>query len=184
MDDPVIVSTYLTGEEPLKSDKYWVLPVECKGEFSYWAGFSSVWQQGRTIVNIEHDMQFSDELVTGLLDCPYHLCAYAYQVFPTQLGRYIYCATRDIDKPNWIDEGEKWAGWSSIGFCKVDPECQHRALPKQFWQWFEHSINHVVCDTRTEYIGGDVVNTRTRWHIHWPEVQHMHDYEKIPDHLW
>ena len=187
--DTVVVSTHLTDEDPFKSDVYSVLGVECLTEFSYWAGVSSVWQKGYTVINIEHDMERSDELVAGLLECPHPLCAYAYTVYPTALGRYIYCATRDritdaeFDaglRPGWIIEGEEWADWSSIGFCKIAPSAQLQPLDKMFWQWFEHTINRSA--TRTTQVGHQAV--RNRWHIHWPEVTHYHDYERIPDHLW
>ena len=193
--DTVVVSSFLPGEEPFKSDVYAVLGVECVSEFSYWQGVSSVWQKGLTVVNVEHDMEFSDDLVAGLLDCPHDLCAYAYSVYPTALGRYIYCATRDRitdeefdqgKRPGWITgPADEWADWSSIGFCKIAPAAQTAPLDKMFWQWFEHCINRVT--TATVQQGSLAI--RRRWHIHWPEVQHHHDYhglhgDPVPDHLW
>lgn len=181
----VVVSTYLEDEKPFSSDKYDILPVQCVGEFDYWRGVSSVWQRDLTVVNVERDMEFSDELVAGLLSCPHPLCAYPYQVFPTTLGRFIYCATTDGPgcnrPPRWVEgPADEWAAWSSIGFCKMTPEVQTKPLDKQFWQYFEHCINRVT--TATTQVGHRAI--RTLWHLHWPEVKHHHDYEKVPDHLW
>lgn len=184
-DDVVVVSTFLPDEAPKESDRYGVLGVECVGEFCYWKGLSSVWEKGLTVVNVERDMEFSDELVAGLVDCPHPLCAYPYKVFPTQLKRFIYCATTDgphcNNPPRWLTgPSDEWACWSSIGFAKFSPQVQTKPLDKMFWKWFEHSINRVV--SATTQVGA--LATSTRWHIHWPEVKHFHDYGQVPDHLW
>jgi hypothetical protein len=229
-EDAVIYSTYLTGEEPVRSSQYLVAGQECTTEFSYCDGLSELWYSDKTIINHEHDMEFSDELVAGLVDCPNPLCAYAYQVFPTKLQRYIYCATRgltleeeleplrqeiefrlDDQFPNqdhqalsldlaklaqkqnhpetpedwkgvrnckWIEQGDEWANWSSIGFCKIGKEARIKPLDRMFWQYLEHAINRVVAQGPYGYGAGLV------WHIHWPEVVHFHDYNTTPDHLW
>ncbi len=182
----MITSSYLTGEEPVRSERYRVQGIECKrehGEFDYCNGLQEEWMTDKTIVNVEHDMEFSDELVDALVDCPSPLCSYPYQVYPTALARYIYCATtRKLDedgqeKIDWIDEGEEWAYWSSIGFCKIAPEARKLPLDLIFWQWLEHTINRSV----GEYMN---VGAGLSWHIHWPAIKHEHDYKVIPDHLW
>lgn len=216
---------------------YPVHGVECRGEFSYCQGVQEAWLTDKIIVNVEHDMEFSDVLVSGLVDCPHPACAYAYRVFPTALQRFIYCATTTsvadaeyeqyrqnksrrvaqlaaeraahgedellVESPrpgkgepasdtynavgspptpeaqaisdvtvDWIEPGDEWAEWSSIGFCKIAPEARSAPLDRMFWQWLEHGINRVVS------------SDGTRWHIHWPEVKHHHDYKTVPDHLW
>ena len=186
----MITSSYLSGEEtPLRSERYRVQGIACKreqGEFNYCDGLQDVWMTDQIMVNVEHDMEFSDELVDGLVNCPHPLCAYPYKVYPTALGRYIYCATSRKPDPDtgmetitWLDEGEEWAFWSSIGFCKIAPSARTKPLDRLFWQWIEHSINRSV----GEYMSADG-QAGLAWHIHWPEVKHYHDYEKIPDHLW
>ena len=179
----LVVSSFLPGNKPLVSERFPVMGVECQAEFSYWAGLSSQWNSERTLINVEQDMEFSDELVAELADCPHPACAYPYQVYPGALGRYIYCATRTeptIDSltgkpsdPVWISPGDEWAVWSSIGFCKLAAEVRVKPLDKLFWQWLEHGVNRVV----GKY-------AEVQWHIHWPEIRHHHDYEAIPDHLW
>jgi hypothetical protein len=218
--DVVVVSSYLPGEEPKRSE-FPVHPIECTGEFSYCHGLAGVWAGDATIVNVERDMEFSDELVQGLLDCPHPACMYPYQVFPTKLQRFIYCATTtsvaeaewaeyranllrihdesfagidpDDDQlllgsgplgpgtterpdgwiqPRWVEPGDEWAEWASIGFCKIAPEVRTQPLDRMFWQWLEHAINRAVS------------SNSARWHLHWPEVQHLHDYKVVPDHLW
>lgn len=178
----LVVSSFLPGDVPLHSDLFPVMGVECVAEFSYWAGLASQWDpdNGRTLINVEQDMEFSDELVAELVDCEHPLCAYPYQVYPRSLGRYIYCATTtqpDLDghprDPRWVEPGDEWAVWSSIGFAKIAPAARIRPLDKLFWQWLEHGVNRVV----NKHAG-------LRWHLHWPEIRHLHDYETVPDHLW
>lgn len=180
----VVVASHLPGEEPFFSERHMIFPVRCEGDFAYWAGLNYFWDTDEVIVNVEHDMDFTDELVDGLLACPEPLCAYPYQVYPTALGRYIYCATTDSpsdltgegspDQPRWVDGPEdKWAKWVSIGFMKIAPEVRLLPLAKMFWQWLEHSVNHSTAEA-----------SGRRVHLHWPEVRHFHDYEAIPDHLW
>lgn len=180
----VVLAAHLPDRKPLKTD-YTILDVECKGEFSYWLGFNQLWHTDRTIINVEQDMEFSDDLVGELLACKHPLCAFPYQVYPTMMGHYIYCATTTppradgkISEPRWVQPGDEWAVWSSIGFCKITPEARPVRLDKQFWQWLEHSINRVVTG-----------NAGLQWHLHWSEIKHYHDYEgkhgkPVPDHLW
>src|ERR1017187_8093019 len=194
-DDVVVTSSYLTGEEPVRSERYNVQGIECKtehGEFDYCRGLEEAWLTNKTIVNIERDMEHSDELVDGLVKCPWPLCAYAYKVFPTQLDRYIYCATANqLDTNNvrnptarivtWLNEGEEWAVWSSIGFCKIAPIARPKPLDLLFWQWVEHSVNRVVGEYKNAGGAGYA------WHIHWNKgqgIEHYHNYKETPDHLW
>lgn len=218
-DDVLVVSSHLVGENSLRSSSFPVHGVECRSEFSYCQGLQEAWLTDRVIVNVEHDMEFRDELVAGLVDCPHPACAYPYLVYPTALQRFIYCATTtavseseyeeyrqhrlrvaaeyraglDEDElliesplppgqrkrgtvggitPDWIKPGDEWAEWSSIGFCKIAPQARSLPLDRMFWQWLEHAVNRVVSADGT------------RWHIHWPEVKHLHDYKRVPDHLW
>lgn len=182
-DDVVITSSYLTGNQPVRSEHFNVHGIECKsekGEFDYVNGLQEVWLSDKTMVNVEQDMEYSDELVDGLINCPWPLCAYAYTVYPTKLGHYIYCATsrKSDDEVSWLTEGEEWALWSSIGFCKIAPDARVKPLDRLFWQWVEHSINRIVGVYQNA--GG----ANLSWHIHWPAVEHYHDYERVPDHLW
>ena len=221
-DGVIITSSYLTGEQPFRSERYDVQGIECKtehGEFNYCDGLQKAWITDKTVVNVEHDMEFSDELVDGLVDCPWPLCAYAYEVYPTALARYIFCATskkvwteedeaeaeekratqkyrkefHDALSPlspfrsrrrvgdeyiSWLDEGDEWAVWSSIGFCKIGPSARSKPLDRLFWQWIEHSIN------RSVGVYMNAGGAGLAWHIHWPKIEHHHNYEEIPDHLW
>lgn len=185
-EDVIITSSYLTGEEPVKSERYDVHGIECKrehGEFDYCHGLQEAWMTDKTVVNVEHDMEFSDDLVDDLVNCPWPVCAFAYQVFPTALQHWIYCATSEKSngKLSWLNRGDEWAYWSSIGFCKIAPIARIKPLDRLFWQWLEHSVNRVVGNYMNA--GGAGYN----WHIHWNEghgIKHNHDYGEIPDHLW
>ena len=173
----------MPGETPLSSGIARVSPVVCEHDFSYWAGLNEAWCSDETIINVEHDMIYSDELAQDLLDCPEPACMYPYKVFPTALQRYIYCATTDApgdmkgDHPSdlrWVEgPADTWAAWASIGFAKLAPEVRIQPLDRMWWSWLEHCVNRVL-DASGNH-----------WHLHWsPEDLHLHDYEKIPDHLW
>ena len=182
----IITSSYLTGEDPVRSERYDVHGIECKlkhGEFDYCQGLQDVWMTDKILVNVEHDMEFSDDLVDGLVNCPLPLCAYAYQVWPTELQRWIYCATSVKSNGNlsWLNKGDEWAYWSSIGFCKIASSARVKPLDRLFWQYTEHSVNRVV----GKYM--DAGGAGNDWHIHWNDgigIEHHHDYENVPDHLW
>lgn len=178
---PLVVSSHLPDRPSIESAVYPVQGVECTNEFSYWAGFASAWNTDMTIVNVEQDMEYRDDYVAELADCAHPLCAFPYQVYPSALGRFIYCATTSQPElngspqnPRWVEgPADEWAVWSSIGFCKIAPEARVKPLDKIFWQWLEHAVNRVV----TGYAG-------LQWHLHWPEIRHNHNYETVPDHLW
>jgi len=121
-----------------------------------------VWGTDATIVNVEHDMECSDELIQQLLDCPHPLCTHAYKLYwPSTHQVRPHYAQRD-GGPNygeWIKEGVEWCGFTGIGFCKITPEARVSALVESPWQT-------VDCDVTKA--------TEGPWHVHWPEVEHYH----------
>lgn len=185
-ENVIVTSSYLSGEQPIKSGRYDVQGIECHlehGEFNYCDGLQEAWATDKIVVNVEHDMEHSDLLIDDLVNCPYPLCSFAYQVWPTALQRWIYCATsvKANGLLSWLNKGDEWAYWSSIGFCKIAPSARVKPLDRLFWQYIEHSINRVV----GKYLDGG--GAGLDWHIHWNEgigIKHLHDYENTPDHLW
>lgn len=174
----VIAASHLPGEEPHRSENFQVRPIECKDEYSYWQGLRDLWQTTGTLLNVEHDMEFSDELVQGLLDCPHPLCSYAYRVWMVGLTQWVYCPTRG---GHWIGQGDEWADTASLGFCKIAASARERVPIRMPWKFLEHSIcNAVGTVTLLESIPDGYhrpVWDETRWHIHWPEIGHFHDYD-------
>lgn len=154
-----VLACRLAGEDPITSRQYDVAAPVLDGDYAYWRVLNDHWGTDVTLVNVEHDMEFSDELVDGLLACPHPLCAYAYKVWPSAWRKYVYAQFRD---GRWIEHGVEHADFSSIGFCKVSASARHGALKKYPWRFVEQSVNEAVT--------GD-------WHIHWPEIAHHHDYE-------
>lgn len=116
------------------------------------------WLDGRPLVNIEHDMECSQSLVDELLACPHPLCTHAYQM---HIPRDYWAHSHDRDGMDgfWIAEGEEWATYSAIGFCKIAPEARVRPLERDSWRGVEMQVNRAV---------------EGRWHVHWPEVAHHH----------
>lgn len=158
--DVLVVASYLPGETPFVSQRFDVVPVLCVGDFDYSRGLASAWATGKTVVNVEHDLEVSDDLIAALVDCPEPLCSWAYLVYPVS-GIHdgpAYPFTAGNPGP-WIREGEQWADWAAPGFIKVRPDARTGPLPEKHWLGVEAATNF---------------HTPGRWHIHWPAVEHHH----------
>jgi hypothetical protein len=177
--DVIVLAAHLPDRPVHTSDLFKVLDLEVGDDLRYSNGLASLWGTNKTIVNVEQDMQFSDELVAELVECPEPLCAYPYQVYPTAKGKFIYCGTTDAPEPG--DKDPRWlkgpddtrSVWHSIGFCKITPQARVKPIDRMFWKWLEHAVNRVVCR-----------EAGLTWHVHWPEIRHYHNYLETPDHLW
>jgi hypothetical protein len=162
MADPLIVASRLPGDPPFKS-AYPVQDVVCEDRFfGYWEGLNAVWASDRTIINVEHDQEFSDDLVAELLSCPYDLCAYPYRVTPFGWPGQTWGATYGSV---WVSDGDPYAMFSSIGFCKITaPARAGTELERLVWDKVEQSVHRAVA------------RCKRLWHLHWPAIQHYHDY--------
>lgn len=165
MDHPLIVASRLEGDG-LRTSEYEVLDLVCDGPFDYWSGLASVWGSDQTVVNVERDMEFSDDLVRELLSCPQPLCAFPYRVLPSGWPGFLYSAAfRD-----WVSEGTDFASFSAIGFCKITPEARSGSeLERKSWEHLETGVHNAVA------------HGKRFWHLHWPEIVHYHDYPAEPD---
>lgn len=184
---PIIVSSFLPGEGPVASARYDVWPVRCEADFSYANGIVRVWWAPETLVLVEHDMEFSDELVAGLLSCPRPLCSYPYFIWAHDRG-WHYAQARGANRR--IVEGEEWADHSSIGFCKITEQARVSPMMTVGWKMVENVVHHAlggrVIEVDPHHISGDKPDplmvleirppTAGRWHIHWPAIAHHHDY--------
>ncbi len=167
MANPLIVASRLPGDAPLTSEAYPVADVVCEdADFGYWAGINEVWDSDHDLVNVEHDVEFSDLLVQELLSCPHHLCAYPYRVMPFGWPGKTWGASYGS---LWVDEGQPYASFSSIGFVKMTAEARAgTTLKKTIWFNLEGAIH-------------EALTLRQRlWHLHWPAVAHHHDYDTDP----
>lgn len=167
--DVIILASHLPGETPPSSSRFAICRIECIDEWSYWAGVETWWDTPAELVNVERDHDYSDKLVTELLDCPYPLCSYPYLVQPEYLDHPVLCATvghRASDEA-WVQPGDEWADFSSIGFCKIGPAARVLPLFRIPWKWVEHEVDR------------NVAHSGLRWHLHWPDgqpIEHHHDY--------
>lgn len=167
----IIYAARLAGEGRLLSGHRYVHHPRIRDEWDYWRGLAVLWDGPRTVVNVEHDMEFSDALVADLLDCPHPLCTHAYRMYlPTE--HYAHNVSLSgwhppIDNISqytargicWIGPEDEWADFSAIGFCKIAPEARASSLRRDAWMGVELSVNAAV---------------NCRWHVHWPEVAHYH----------
>jgi hypothetical protein len=138
-----------------------VVPVPCVGELDYSRTLRSWWRTSRTIVNVEHDMEVSDELIQALLDCPHPFCTHAYTLFPVSTGKRAHYA-QAASKPHiedWIAAGVEWCAFTGIGFCKITPEARARRLGESTWQFVDLAVSAA---------------TDCPVHVHWPAVSHYH----------
>ena len=161
----IIVSSVVPGESPIESEAYRVQPLRCEDDHSYGRGLAALWTTSATVVNVEHDMEFSDALVADLLACPEPLCSHAYQVWPSAWRRFVYAHSKD---GRWLEQGDSSADFSSIGFCKLAPAGRTGELKTYPWRYVEQAVNTAVAG---------------EWHIHWPAIKHHHDY-KEPETPW
>lgn len=167
---PVVYAAHAVGRDPPVSRRFRLVSWRCEDDYDYWCGMVRLWVgRQQTIVNVEHDMEYSDDRVQGLLDCPHPLCSYAYRLRPPhahfahnvsragwhppidQISRYTALG---ID---WVDPGAEWADFGGIGFCKIRPSARVAIPPAAPWQWLEMSVHASI---------------RGRWHLHWPAVKH------------
>ena len=171
----VVIAARMAGDEPHRSDQYDVrTPVLAAGDaYAYWRELSRLWRHPVTLVNVEHDMEFSDDLVRDLVECPHPLCTHAYRVWINNIREWIYCPTRD---QRWITHGVEWAHTSSLGFCKIAPEARTRSLKRLPWKFLEHGVCDAVTGCSAAVVG-DAPLAAPQWHVHWPEIEHFHPYD-------
>ena len=158
----VVVCSHLPGEGHFLSERFRVLPVLCVDGLDYWRGLASVWDSDETIVNVEHDMEVTDEHVETLLACPHSLCSWAYEShwISTGLPRDVISAgTFGPNGRQYLDGGEEWAEWSAIGLVKIARDARIGPLTEAPWNRLELSVETAVARP---------------WHMHWPPVPHHH----------
>lgn len=159
----VVIASHLPGEGHFRSDKYTVLPLLCVDDFDYWAGLARQWTIVRTIVNIEHDIEATDDHIAELLDCPHDPCSYVYACHwqTTHTPHDVNAAGNGNSETQrtYCQGGEEWAEWSAIGAVKITPAARIGPLAKAHWSRVELSIENAVSRP---------------WHLHWGTLNHHH----------
>ena len=132
--------------------------------YAYWRSLAAVWASTDILVNVEHDNEFSQSLVSALLACSHPLCTHAYRMHVPRSHWAHGWAPQDArrergERVQWIERGEEWADYSAIGFCKIAPEARIGPLAHCEWPGVELAVNNA---------------TAGLWHVHWPGVAHHH----------
>lgn len=181
-----MVACRVAGDHPFSSDRYEVRAPVVADDYGYWQALNEAWNTSDVLVNVEHDMEFSDELVDGLVNCPHPRCTYPYRCWLKHHKHWVYTPVLD---GHWIEKGVEWADTSTLGFIKIAPEARTQPLERMIWKFLEHK----VCEATTGFsqikigaLGKSVCECslqtpedtqRAMWHVHWPEVRHFHDYD-------
>ena len=155
-----VIASHLEGDGHFTSERFTVGPVLCRDEDDYWRGLAKHWGSGLTLVNLEHDIDATDEHIAELLACPHPACTWAYECHWATTGQSDpQVAAGKGDFETHLTGGEEWADWSAIGLVKLRPEARIAGLARTKWQLLEHSVHASV---------------RGPWHVHWPLVAHHH----------
>ena len=151
MSEPLVLVSYLPDEGHYQSQLYKTVSVLCDTDTAYWRGIADHWEQPLSIVNIEHDIEWTDAQISELLDCKYDACSFVYKCHwaTTQQPNGSYAATID---GRFIAPGDEWADWSAIGFIKIAPAARIAPLREVVWNRVEDAIDEAV---------------QKPWHMHW-----------------
>lgn len=172
-----VYAAYKPPLMPFYSDEFDVYSLQIRSDADYAIGMATMYENGEQFVNIEHDMQVSDDRIYELFECPLPFCTWAYRIhrswivdlsqgkldeetlsYPNSFyaqhnvldGRVIPIQNQEVTS----------ALCSGIGFCKITPD--GREFPIVHWTAVEQPVQE-LCQ-----------NVAKAWHIHWPEVEHWH----------
>ena len=149
----------------------------CGYPHDYEDSLFALWSANTDIIVIEHDIVATDEHIEELVECLAPLCAFAYKVYPISSGRqeaFYPHANRDKTgtKYTFVKEGEHWADHAALGLTKFSQHIRHvverpNLLHDEWSDWRN-------LDTRLSQAFND---QGLGFHIHWPEVEHLHKGE-------
>lgn len=172
-----MLAARLATDEPFRSERFDVRAPVLDGPNDYWHEMNPLWDSDVTLVNVEHDMQFSDELIAELLDCPHPVCTHTYRVGPAAYGlQYAHdislvgwhppiepLSQYSARGSRWVEPGDEFADFSGIGFVKIDRAARCAPLREDSWRGVEISVNRAI---------------NARWHLHWGSggvgIKHYH----------
>ena len=157
-DEPLVLASHLHGEGHFRSTVHNVIPILCDEDRAYSLGVAKHWCHPGPLVVVEHDIEATNVLVSGLLECNYSVCSWAFALHWASSGRVedVYAHKND-GLP--VEYGTEWADWSAPGFMKIAPEARTGPIVECHWRRVEDAINAAIT--------GPV-------HLHWPPVQHHH----------
>jgi hypothetical protein len=161
----IVLASHLPGEGRFRSEQFRIVSLLCVDDLDYSRGLQSLWGSDHTLIVLEHDMECSDELIQGLLDCPHSLCTHSYLLHwaSTHSAKPHYAqmvgSRPSVGGGDWIKRGDEWADFTGIGFCKITPEARVRPLEETGWQDVDCAVTKAV---------------EGRWHVHSPPIEHYH----------
>ena len=127
--DAVVLASHLAGEGHFRSKRYRVQAWTCTADDDYWRGLASVWDSDLAIINIEHDVEVTDDDLSELLACPHGACSFMYPMHWACTGRFddVWPARNN---GLFVDEGTEWAEQCAIGCIKITARGSHRPARK------------------------------------------------------
>lgn len=156
----LVVCSLLSGDRAFRSERHRVVTLPCRSDTDYSSGLGLLWRTSGAIINVEHDMECSDELIDRLLACPELLCTHAYRMHHLG-GTYAQAVGRKAahggGRP--VHGGETYADFSGIGFCKIAAPARAGCLERTRWDAVEMAVHGAI---------------HGPWHVHWPEINHHH----------
>ena len=154
--EPLILASYLPGEGHYRSEKYTVVPILCDTDIAYSQGLAAYWDHPGILVNLEHDLEVTDDQLAELIECGHPLCAAAYKCHwaSTRAPVSVWAHTRD---GVFVWAGDEWADWSAAGCVKMAPKARVGTIGECHWGRVENAIAHAVVGT---------------WHLHWERDEH------------
>lgn len=163
----MVLAARLWGRESIRCLPAANQPI-IRDDGDYVASLREWWNDGdvRTLVNVEHDMEYATCLRWDLTDCPHRYCTFAYM--RRDKPEFAQSRSSDGSMRDPIQFGDEWAGWSGIGFCKAaGPRAE--IIHGGHWKIAEALVNGAV-PQRTDGM---------RWHVHWPAIGHGPDARRI-----
>lgn len=95
--------------------EYEYTPVKLTGVYDYWQYFVDRWQEGKTFINVEHDIAFWPGALEEIWDCPRDWCMYAYSCDHDFIINTPYLGLVKFDKSfieptkdQWQDTNKNW----------------------------------------------------------------------------
>lgn len=139
----------------------------CETQTSYDEALHTMWPIEGDLITLEHDIVATSENLLELINCSYPLCAYAYKVYPISTGmdQAVYAHRHSIIPYEPIKEKDQWANYVALGFTKIGKLARRETGDN--WEpgtWIDLDQRLAI----------HIALHNLRWHIHWPEVEHLH----------
>jgi hypothetical protein len=154
----LVLSSYTEDSAPLACEHFRIIPWLCTDDYDYDKLFRVFWNANATLVNVEHDVRVSSDVLNELIDCGHDFCTIPYVLYPVTTG--LKEPTSSVSS-NGV--------FSSLGCVKLS---MARTKARVLWDsvcW--NLVDFAVNNTLKQEIAG------FRWHVHTGSVFHDHKGE-------